>query len=180
MTDDEERRKKKDPFDLFGIDFEEIEKIFEKMIERMKERMVDDEDFKNLFEGIESRNPFVRGFAITFGPDGKPHFNEFGNRLSHGAKISEEREPLTDIIEDEKVISVTVEIPGVERDDIDIGVIEDTLEINVDAPQRKYHKKLQLPAKVKPETTKATYKNGVLDIEIEKSKGKKGFSVKVE
>ena len=65
MADDEERRKK-DPFDLFGIDFEEIEKIFEKMIERMKERMVDDEDFKNLFEGIESRNPFVRGFAGQF------------------------------------------------------------------------------------------------------------------
>ena len=143
-TDNQERRKKDDPFDLFDIDFEEIEKIFEKMIERMKEKMVDAEDFKNLFEDIEPRNPFVRGFAITFGPDGKPRLNEFGNRLDHGSKISEEREPLTDLIEDEKIISVTIEIPGVERDNIDIKVMENTLEINVDTQQRKYHKKLHL------------------------------------
>lgn len=179
MTADDEKRKK-DPFDLFGINFEELEKIFEKMIERLREKMVDDETFKNFFEGIEPGKPFVRGFAITFGPDGKPHFNEFGNRFGEGAKISEEREPLTDVMEDEKVISVTVELPGVEREDIDIGVTEDTLEINVDTPQRKYHKKLQLPAKVKPETTKATYKNGVLDVEIEKKERKKGFTVRIE
>lgn len=168
MTIDDKKRKK-DPFDIFGIDFGEIEKIFEKMMERLKEKMVD-EDFKNFFEGVEPGKPFVKGFAVTFGPDGEPRFNEFGNRF--GERISDEREPLTDVIESENVISVTVEIPGVEKKDIDISVTEETLEINVDTPQRKYHKKLYLPAKVKPETTKATYKNGVLDVEIEKKERK--------
>ena len=174
MAIDDDKRKK-DPFDLFGIDFGEIEKIFEKMVERLREKMVD-EDFRNFFG--EPGKPFVKGFAVTFGPDGKPHFNEFGNRFDE-EEIYEEREPITDIIENEKAVSVTIEIPGVEKEDIDISVTEETLEINVDAPQRKYHKKLYLPAKVKPETTKATYKNGILDVEIKK-KAKKGFTVRVE
>ena len=180
MTDDEKDKKKEDVFDLFGIDFEEIEHIFETMIERLEEKIHNREDIKDLLENMEERNSFVRGFSLTFGPYGSPHFDTFGDHISHGVKISEEREPLTDIIEHAKVISVTIEIPGVEKDDIDIKVMENTLEINVNTSQRKYHKKIRLPTRVKPETTKATYKNGVLDVEIGKSGQKKGFSVAVE
>ena len=180
MIDDEKNKKKKDIFDLFGVDFEEIEHIFETMIERLKEKISNREDIKELLENIEQRNSFVRGFSLTFGPNGNPHVDMFGDHISHGEKISEQREPLTDIIEETKVISVTIEIPGVEKDDIDIRVMENTLEINVNTPQRKYHKKIRLPTRVKPETTKATYKNGVLDIEIVKGGQKKRFSVTVE
>jgi HSP20 family protein len=180
MTDDEKNKKKEDIFDLFGIDFEEIEHIFETMIERLKEKIGNREDIKDLLDKMETRNSFMRGFSMTFGPNGNPHFDMFGDHISHGEEISEEREPLTDIIEEAKGISVTIEIPGVEKDDIDIKVMENTLEITVNTLHRKYHKKIQLPTRVKPETTKATYKNGVLDVEIAKSGQKTGFSVKVE
>ena len=70
-------------------------------------------------------------------------------------------------------MAVTIEIPGVEKEDIDLEVTEDTLEINVDNPNRKYHKIIDLPCKVKPKTTKASYKNGVLDIVIKRKEKKK-------
>lgn len=177
MSDD--KRKKRRPFGFFGFD-EEFEKMFEEL-QRMAE-----EAFSAPFEEMEK--PFVHGFSIRIGPDGKPRIQEFGNRPSRSPSgepmISEEREPLTDLIEGEEEVSVTVEIPGVEKEDIDLEVMEDTLEITVDAPQRKYHKLLELPCDVKPKTTKATYKNGILDVEIKrkekKKKEKKGLKVDID
>ncbi|HEC80880.1 MAG TPA: Hsp20/alpha crystallin family protein, partial [Thermoplasmatales archaeon] len=117
------------------------------------------------------------GFKFTIGPDGKPHFEEFGNKAVETPEgepvVSDEREPLTDIIEGEDEVAITVEIPGVEKEDIDLKVTEDTLEIKVDNVSRKYHKVIDLPCKVKPKTTKASYKNGVLDVVIKRKERKK-------
>ncbi|OYT57776.1 hypothetical protein B6U70_02030 [Euryarchaeota archaeon ex4484_162] len=176
---DRDKRRKRNPFDFFGFDDEDFERIFEEM-QRMLERM-----FRDIpFDQIEWNKPFVHGFSIRIGPDGKPKIEEFGNKPSitpDGERIiSEEREPLTDVIEGDEEVSVTVEIPGVEKDDIDLRVTEDSLEINVDTPQRKYHKIVELPCEVKPKTTKATYKNGVLDVVIKrKEKKKKGEKYRV-
>ena len=68
MTDDKENKKREDIFDLFGIDFEEIEHIFEAMIKRLKEKIGNREDIKDVLDEMESRNSFVRGFSMAFGP----------------------------------------------------------------------------------------------------------------
>ena len=97
--------------------------------------------------------------------------------------ISDEQEPLTDIIEGDNDIAITIEVPGVEKDDIDLNVTEDALEIKVNAPERKYHKVVNLPNKVKTKSTKATYKNGILDIVLDKKdkkKGGSGYKVSIE
>lgn len=169
MVDDEDkndkRRNRRNPFDLFGMD--EFERMFREM-ERMMEEAFKDSTFKNIKPG----RSFVHGFNIHVGPDGKPHFSEFGNRSlknSDGKKsFTEEREPLTDVIESKDEVAVTVEIPGVEKQDIDLKATTDNLEIHVNTAQRKYHKNVDLPCSVKPKTTKATYKNGVLDVSIKK------------
>ncbi|HEX08357.1 MAG TPA: Hsp20/alpha crystallin family protein [Thermoplasmatales archaeon] len=129
----------------------------------------------------------VHGFKIHIGPDGKPRIEDFGNRPIRTPdgepQISEEREPLTDIIEGDDDVAVTVELPGVEKEDIDLNVTKDTLEIKVDTPRRKYHKIVDLPCDVVPKTTKATYKNGVLDIVIKRKEKKKpgeGYRVNIE
>jgi len=178
MTEDDKSHQDKDFFDLFDINFDELEKIFEKLIKKMRDKLESDGDFKNIFQGIEPGHPFIHGFSIAFNSQGEPQFNEFGHYIDEQSRISEEREPLTDVIEDENMISVTVELPGVEQEDIDISVTHDTLEIHVDTPHRKYHKSLSLPARVRDDLTTVTFKNGVLDIELTKSEDN-GFSVKV-
>jgi len=91
------------------------------------------------------------------------------------------REPLTDIIEHDKKICITMELPGIEKKDINLETENGDLVVHVDTPHRKYHKKLQLSSEVDPKTICATYKNGVLDISINRlrPKPKKGKRIKI-
>ena len=176
--DEDKNRRRKNPFDFIGDD--EFERIFDEM-----QKMFENINLKDLMDdmlrnGIEPNKRFIRGFSVNIGPDGKPKIQEFGNRPIRSPKgtstISDEREPLTDIIEGDSDIAITIEIPGVEKDNIDLNVTEETLEIKVDAPERKYHKVVNLPNKVKTKSTKATYKNGILDIVLDKKDKEKGGS----
>ncbi|AEM39350.1 Heat shock protein Hsp20 [Pyrolobus fumarii 1A] len=136
----------------------------------------------------EVRGPYIYGFRIVIGPDGKPIIEEFGNikRRYGRTEILEEREPLVDVFEDEDKITVIAELPGVDKDKIKVRIKDNKLIIRASNGQ-KYYKEVELPAKVKPETAKARYKNGVLEVVIEKEKPKKvveeieeGHEVKVE
>lgn len=162
---------------------EDFDRIFEEARKMIEDMFKGGAPFKSFEEG----KPFIHGFKINMGPDGKPEISEFGNRAvktqDGEPTISEEREPLTDIIEGDNDVAITVEIPGVEKEDIDLNATDNTLEIHVDTPQRKYQKILDLPCGVKPKTTKATYKNGILDVTIqrkEKKKDDEGYKVNIE
>ena len=183
---DEDKKRRRNPFDNFGFDDDFFKDLFNddsirEDIRRMTEEMM------KMFSGIQPGKPFVHGFKIEFGPDGKPKIQDFGNKpikTPEGqTSISEEREPITDIIEGKNDVAITVEIPGVEKQDINLNATQSNLEIHVDTPQRKYHKTINLPCNVKPKTTKATYKNGILDVVI-KRKDKKpddeGFKVNIQ
>ena len=187
FDEDENRKKRKNPFDDFGFNDDFIKDMFN------DDRFMDDikrmtEEMMKMFSNAQpGKKPYVHGFKLGFGPDGKPHIEDFGNKPIKSpdgqAKISEEREPLTDIIEGDLDVSVTVELPGVEKTDIDLNVTAETLEITVDTPQRKYHKTVALPCDVKPKTTKATYKNGILDVVIKRKDKKRpgeGYRVNIE
>ena len=178
----DDERKRKNPFDF--IDDDEFERIFNEM-----QKMFESSDFKEMIEdmfksGFDPNKRFVHGFSLNIGQDGKPKIQEFGNRpvkkQTGKPVISDEREPLTDIIEGDEEVAITLEIPGVSKEDVDLNVTKNALEIKVNTPNRKYHKNVDLPCDVKPKTTKATYNNGVLDIVIKrKEKKKDGESYKV-
>ena len=175
FDEDRDRRRGKRPFDF--IDDDEFERIFDEM-----QRMLESTGFREMIkeklqEGFGSNKGFIYGLSIDILPVGKPKIQKFGNcplkNPQREPMISEEHEPLADIIEGDEEVAVTVEIPGVENKDIDLNVNEDTLEITFSNPRRKYHKLLDLPCDVKPKTMKATYKNGVLDVVIKRKKKRK-------
>jgi HSP20 family protein len=177
---------------FWSEDFFDIDRIFEDLMRFMREferRFYEEmREFKpekpGRFERIEG--PFVYGFSITIGPDGKPIIQEFGNvrKIRGKPSIVEEREPLVDIFESENEVSVVAELPGVEKDKIDVKVTEDgkTLIINASNEKRKYYKEIELPARVDPSSAKASYKNGVLEVKLKKiGKGEgKGVKIQVE
>jgi HSP20 family protein len=192
--DDENHEKKKNPHDPFRDDdiFRDIfndnriRDIFndDKVMDDIKKMA---EEMMKMFTNAQPGKPIVHGYKIEFGADGKPQIADFGNRSVRSPEgvpsISDEIEPLTDIIEGENDVAITVEIPGVEKEDINLVATEDTLEIKVDSPKRKYHKRIDLPCNVKTKSTKATYKNGILDIVLDKKEKKKdqgGFKVSIE
>lgn len=176
-------------------------RIFEEMERMMREL---DEMFSKSFEELEREvprslirerrtdrgyirevGPIVYGYSIRIGPDGKPIIREFGNirpgREPEIVEVSEAREPLVDVYEEEDVVKVVAEVPGVEKDDINLNATERKLVISVDTPQRKYYKEVDLPAEVDPKSAKASYKNGVLEVVLKKvGKGESGVKIKIE
>ena len=106
------------------------------------------------------------------------------------------REPVTDFWQTQDQVIITSEIPGVEKEDIDINVTEKDMEIRVEKENTRndniqgryrlktmdkgFYKYLKLPVKVDPDTIQATYNNGVLEIKIEIKEGEKKSSKKVD
>jgi HSP20 family protein len=169
------KKRGKDPF------FGDIDDMFKEM-----ERMMDEElkDFtekvpkeyikeRKLPDGstVKELGPFVHGYSLKIGPDGKPEIQEFGNikkSLKGTPQVKEEREPLVDIVDADKEIHVVVELPGVEKTDIKLQGTDESVTISVDTPQYKYYKDIELPAKIKVQEAKSTYKNGVLEVVLPK------------
>lgn len=119
--------------------------------------------------------PFVYGFSMSVGPDGKPVIREFGNvePSSKGPLLKEEREPLVDVMNEGNDVVVVTELPGVEKDHIKLESTDRALKIAVDSARRRYLKEMELPHLVDPRTAKATYKNGVLEVRFHKTEEKK-------
>lgn len=164
----------KGPFsgDIDNI-FHEVEKIIENEFksfqekgskEYVKERKLPDGSIVREF------GPFVHGYSMKIGPDGKPDIQEFGNlkKSSEGPKVKDEREPLVDVVDNMDEIHVVVELPGVEKTDIKLYGTEDSLTISVDTSPYKYYKEIELPVKTRIKEAKSTYKNGVLEVVIPK------------
>lgn len=169
------RNRKKRPW--FNDAFDEFDRL-EEMMDEMMQRA-----FEMPSKEAGVRRPYVYGFSMSVGPDGKPVIREFGNVQPgrRGHKIREEREPLVDVIEEDKEVVIVAELPGVEKNDINLHVGEDHLAISVDTPERKYHKKLTLPAMVDSKSSRASYRNGVLEVRLKKVRNAiKGERISVE
>ena len=170
------RRSSRDPF--FGdIDemFHEMEKMMDEELKNFAEKVPKEYvKERKLPDGstVKEFGPFVYGYSMKIGPDGKPEIQEFGN-IKKGFKgppqVREEREPLIDIVETEREVRVVAELPGVEKTDIKLHGTEDSLEISVDTTNYKYYKEIQLPAKVLVKEARSTYKNGVLEVILPKA-----------
>jgi len=197
------RRLRRNPSvrDWFFGDMDEMMKDLEEMMDReFKEfttRLPKDlTRERKLPDGstVKEWGPFVYGYSMTIGPDGKPEIREFGNvkpstkSEPFGAKrpsldIKEEREPLIDVINTDSEVKIVAELPGVEKQDIKLHGTEKTLTISVDTPQRKYFKEIEMPASVDPKTAKSMYKNGVLEVTVTKKKEEKkpkGEPIKIQ
>lgn len=166
---DEWRKKHRggDPFAEFEAEFEQMRTYFNKVFQDVVRNA------HALPREMTPGQPFVYGFSMRVGPDGKPQIQQFGNTgpvgpAPGGVPGEVLREPITDVLEMDHEVAITAELPGVEKKDINLHVAESRVTLRVDAP-RKYHKVIELPAKVKPGTAKATYKNGILDVTIERA-----------
>lgn len=85
------------------------------------------------------------------------------------AELIEKREPLVDVFDEEDSIRVVAELPGVEKDDINLELAEDLLTIRVDTPTRKYYKEVKLPTAVEKEVVESTYRNAILEVKLKKT-----------
>lgn len=179
-------------FDIFesftkGFPFERKERFeddwfkepFESMIQRFEESMPT--QFNELIReeetpsGVSRRyGPFVYGFSYTAEPGKEPVFQEFGNiKPSYrGIEPSQGREPLVDVMSEKDKFKIFVELPGVEKEKVKLDVAEDSVEIKTD-DEKKFYKMISLDSTVDPDSAKASYKNGILTLELDKKEKKR-------
>lgn len=127
--------------------------------------------------------------AITRYGNSIDPFDQMFNTLlgsSGGARGSLMRAPETDVVETEREIRVTVEMPGLKRENIDIDVENNVLTIRgekreerSEGEEGKYHiaerrygtftRSFVLPRDVDAENIQARFEDGVLNVTIPKS-----------
>lgn len=165
-----DKRKKRGFFDdIFNEgNFNDIEDIMEHMMERFGFNLND-------FE----KQPFFYGFSVSGHPGEEPEIREFGNVFQDdddGDEESEsviqqfkvnERQPLIDIFEMDGMVYVTIELSDVGKEDISLNVTETALELEAESEEVLYSEKVDFPASVDPDTAKATYLNGVLEVKLD-------------
>jgi HSP20 family protein len=152
--------------------------ILQEQMKRMQEYMNAkvNENATNPNPTNDSKGPWIYGWSFSAGTDKEPTFHEFGNipleSREQPLQITDRPEPFIDIQEEEKEVYVTVEIPGVEKKDIDLTVQNKTLTIDVNHEQRGFHKTIDLPTPVRENKSQASYNNGILHITLQKTKRK--------
>jgi HSP20 family protein len=176
------------PFDRFFRDpFSQstpnIFDIFEQEFKRMQQEMTNFHQ-NSMFEQTQNQ-PRIYGWTYYVGPDGKPHYQEYNNaeRIPTNQKpqIQEKNEPFIDVIDSDKEIYITAEIPGIEKENINVELTKDSLILNVKHPERGFNKEINLPAEINKKPVEAKYNNGVLSITLKKRKEKKkGHKINID
>ena len=141
------------------------------------------DEMEKLFEGY-----FPRGWFRPF------HFE--WPALREVPAPFEGKAPHVDLIDRDHEIVVKAELPGVDKKDLEISVTSDSVTIkgttSHEAKEEKgdyyrsemsrgtYSRKLALPSEVDEDKAKATFKNGVLELTLPKTKKAKRRTVEIE
>jgi HSP20 family protein len=170
-------RKRRSFFDeIFGIDpLQDMEEMFERLSRAMG---MSTDNF--------GQHPFVYGFSVTQRPGEEPEIREFGNipmfeQTETGEKrYLDIRKPLIDVLESEETVHVIAEMPGIEKENIQLNATDLILDIETLDGNPKYSERVELPVKVDPQSAKATYKNGVLEVTFMRLASSSRASINIE
>lgn len=147
--------------------FRSFDSFYKGLMERMFREMQDFEKaissgkLKGDWEFKPIRKPGVAGYVA------RGHFQLGGSPISSVKRATEERrDPLTDVFDEKENVKLYIELPGVEKDDIQLDITERFAEVKA----KNFSKTVQLPAAgIDVEKVKASYKNGVLEVTIPKT-----------
>jgi HSP20 family molecular chaperone IbpA len=170
-------------FDAFGNNFL---KQFQRMISQI-EKATRNGDLEGKWEIRQINRPGEKGYTFEghFGSDQPLEpldpFDPFDpidpmrrrpeprRPFEVSESVSKENcEPLVDIFDEEKATKVYVEVPGEEKDDIQLNVTAS----NVEVKGKRFYKMINLSTNnVDIEKASSKYKNGVLEVTIPKKRG---------
>jgi len=119
-------------------------------------------------------------------------FRGFPLREEEGLRV-----PSVDLSEDENEVKLTAELPGVDKDHLQVEVLPEAVSIKGEIRKEEekkgrgyirrerrmgyFERTVPLPAEVKPGESKATFKDGLLSITLPKSEeARKRHPVRVE
>lgn len=113
----------------------------------------------------------IFGVSIRTLEGGKSVFETFGNikKTPRGPVVEEVREPIVDLFDEKGSIRLIAELPGVSDEGLTIELKGDILNLNAAGKERQYAKEILLPYPVKKESLQKSFRNGILEIRLEKA-----------
>lgn len=175
-----------DPAKLFNS--KEFQKMFREIFNQLAKNLPKELQGlspEEITREFMKKGPIMYGFNMGFGPDGKPIMNSFGNLekepISGERKVRKTREPLVEVNEEENQIILIAEMPGVNKEDIELNATNTSITISTEkiVSGRSYFKEIDLPAPINSDYAKARYTNGILEVKLKKLK-EKGKSIDIE
>jgi len=117
-----------------------------------------------VFENISREKIYQVFFAVNNPKEWKERICKAANFVTENVHTI-----LTDILEEKGYIKVLTKIPdNVNEKGLMVVASEDTLTINGNASNGRYHRTIELPALVRKGTVKATCKGKILEVNLEK------------
>ena len=175
-----------DPAKLFNS--KEFQKMFKEIFKQLSKNLPKELQGlspEEITKEFMKKGPIMYGFNLGFGPDGKPIMDSFGNLekepISGERKVRKTREPLVEVNEEQDQIILIAEMPGVNKEDIELNATNRSITISTQkiVSGRSYFKEIDLPAAINQDYAKARYTNGILEVRLKKIKGK-GKSIDIE
>ena len=179
FDEDIDKRKQKDSFDISTEDeFERISSEIQEMFKSIHFIEMLEEIHRDKFR---ANKWFINNFNINIRFIEKQKIQRSNSHLlkitQEASTESKDDKSTFDIITGDNEVAITLEIPDVEKEDIDLRVTRDSMEIMATKPMGEYYRFINLPCNVKSKTARATYRNGVLDIMAEKeNRARKGVN----
>jgi HSP20 family molecular chaperone IbpA len=150
--------------------FNEMDVFYKKLMKKLFKEIDELEKTIN-GQGIDREwkiRPTKATHAENYLQEGRTGLTEIPELPQVPRYITEETfEPLIDIIEERNQIRVYMELPSVNKNEIQLTISEDYAEIKA----KSFHKWVKLPTKrLDAERAAATYRNGVLKVTIPKAR----------
>lgn len=129
-----------------------------------------------------------------------PHYQQLGPgktvQETEPGKVSGMRKAFVDVQQTDENVIITAELPGMEKEDIELNVTSERVEIKAQKREETteekegfkaygrayagFYQSFPLPAAVKSEDAKATYKNGVLEVVLPKKEDTKSENIQID
>jgi HSP20 family protein len=118
----------------------------------------------------ELRKQYFYEFPLFFTPTRMSYISGFGNIIhsNNPHQIIETKEPLVEVIESDKTVSITSELIGVLKENIELKITQKTVVIKVNNGKENFYKEVELPCDVDVDSAITSFQNGVLDVELKK------------
>jgi len=115
-----------------------------------------DDPFDDIFREIERMMDEMMGGNVDMNVRTGFENNGFGT------------ETHVDVHDRDDELRIVADLPGVEKDDIDLTCDGETLTISATSSRRDYDERVSLPVRVDERSASATYNNGVLEVTLQK------------
>jgi HSP20 family protein len=92
------------------------------------------------------------------------------------------REPFYEMDYDEEndEIRLTLEMPGLNKEDIQVNVSDKSVRIKGESENRKYMRSYSFPRNLDSEQTKASFNNGILELTLKMIEPEQGYNIEIE